>query len=95
MCFYSERGNRVGRDAILNTLKEGLAETVSFKQRSEGNETWMYGVGQYSRLIVQEMQGPEVGAYVVHQWVREGQGSHSVEAALTKSPIHLLISART
>lgn len=29
----------VGRDAMLNMVK------VIFKQRSEGNETWMYGVG--------------------------------------------------
>lgn len=36
----------VGRDAMLNMVKECLAEVI-FKQRSEGNETWMYGVGSH------------------------------------------------
>ena len=43
--LYIERGNRVGRDAILNIVKEGLTENMSFKQRSEGYETWMWGGG--------------------------------------------------
>lgn len=43
-------GNRVGRDVMLHTDKEGLTEKVTFKQRSEGNETWMYGRGLVARI---------------------------------------------
>lgn len=63
--YKEEIGKKaVGRDMMLNMVKEDLTEKVTLQQRSEGNETWVYGWGG-STPTCTENSGPERGAHVL------------------------------